>query len=792
MKLLSLLTLAAALSGGIGVGDEGGVLRGTIRAEDSLEPVPYAVVQVIELERTVVADARGYYVLPSLPAGRWTVQASAMGYEPVSITVVSAGSGAVTMDFQLPLRPVSIPGVNTRASRRPAAPIVDQPGTPVGPPSVRLAGPALQLLPGLAEPDILRSLQILPSVAATSDYSSALYVRGGSSDQTLLTLDGFPLFNPYHMGGIFSALPTDAIASVEVWPGAAPARSSAGLSGGVEMRTRDGARDGFRSRGSIGLLSTTVGIEGPLPGGGGSYLLSGRRTYLDAVSRAAEATGLIPDAIPYGLGDVYGKLSHGIGESGTLTLSGYVDGERFRMVAPDYIGEMTETETDFDWGSRMLGLAYRAPLASDLLVEVRAGYSGFRGGFSARDIWLRYPLEGGDPADAVIDTTRWLEAGVEIDDFMGALDLTWYGQRHTLRAGAQIDDYRLSSHLGLLDDREPAYFPPFQRAATPRTMAYYLEDEWRPGGRLRLRAGARYLDAGRLGSAWLPRVGVGVELTPALSLTAGAGMNAQVLRSMKDEESIAASFIAYDVLDAQPSDAGLARSWDVVAGAEWRGREASVRVEGFAKRMEGLVLAPEPLDPMLAPPLITDSFRLGEGRAAGFELLATARLGETDLTAAYTLLSAGRNAGEGWYTPRFERRHTLDLNAATPTGGNGLVTARLVVATGQPYTPIIGKGQPFSYSPAHGWTSGHSAFALLGEQNSERLPGYLRFDVAYRTSFERTLFGRQTTLTPYFQVVNLFNSKNTLIGVPEPHGQLRLKYLPQLPILPTFGLEWHF
>lgn len=203
-------------------------------------------------------------------------------------------------------------------------------------------------------------------------------------------------------------------------------------------------------------------------------------------------------------------------------------------------------------------------------------------------------------------------------------------------------------------------------------------------------------------------------------------------------------------------------------------------------------MASEPLDPMVAPPLITESFRLGEGRAAGLEVLATARLGETDLTAAYTLLSAERNAGDGWYTPRFERRHTLDLNTATPMKGNGAVTARVVVASGQPYTPIIGKGQPFSYSPAHGWSSGRSDFALLGEQNSGRLPGYLRFDVAYRTSFDRSLFGRETTLTPYFQVVNLFNSKNALIGVPEPHGQLRLEYLPQFPILPTLGLEWRF
>lgn len=790
MKLFAVVLLSAVLTGG----PEDGVLRGTVRAEGSLETVPYAVVEIPVLGRTAVADAHGYYVLPDLPAGHWTVEASALGYDTVSIEVVGPRSGSVTMDFTLPLRPVAVRGVSTRAERRPAAPVLSQPSPTAGPPSVRLAGPALRLLPGLAEPDILRSIQMLPSVGATSDYSTAPYVRGGSSDQTLLTLDGFPLFNPYHLGGIFSALPTDAVASVEVWPGAAPARSGDRLSGAVEIHTRDGARDRLRAHGSVGLLSTTLGGEGPLPGGGGSYLLAGRRTYVDAISQVAEAVGLVPDAVPYGLWDVYGKLSHDIGESGTLTLSGYLDGERFRMVAPDTIGHMDVTETDFDWGSSLLGITYRTPVGPALLFEARAGYSGFSSIFSARDIFQRFinPTTPEGAGSSVVDTTEWLDAGVRIGDLTGSLDLTWYGADHSVRGGARVDDYGVSSHMGLLHEREPQYFPPFERSADLRTLALHLEDEWRPAERVQLRAGVRFLEAGELGSAWLPRAGARFDLTPQLSLTAGGGVSAQALRSMKDEESIAASFIAYDILDAQPPEAGFARSWDLVAGAEWRRKDVTVRLEGFTKRMEGLVLAPRPLDPMLAPPMITDSFRIGEGRARGLELLATARLGRTDLTAAYTLLSAERNAGDGWYTPRFERRHTLDLNTATPMGENGMVSARLGVASGQPYTPITGQAQPLSYRPESGWIRYGREIALRGEQNSRRLPAYLRFDLAYRRSFERNWFGRKTTLTPYFQVVNLFNSKNALVGMTNARGAMRLEYLPQLPIFPTFGLEWRF
>jgi hypothetical protein len=163
---------------------------------------------------------------------------------------------------------------------------------------------------------------------------------------------------------------------------------------------------------------------------------------------------------------------------------------------------------------------------------------------------------------------------------------------------------------------------------------------------------------------------------------------------------------------------------------------------------------------------------------------------------AYSLNDVKMDVGGVRYTPRFERRHTLDAVALLPWGRRGEVSSRLALATGQPYTPATGFGMPLRYDPTTGafvqYGSGGSV--LLGEHNSGRLPGYFRLDVGLRRSYEPRIFGRHTTVTPFLQILNVLNTPNVLAGVPQVYGDAgpQVEYAPQLPILPTIGFEWKF
>ncbi|HEX2167680.1 MAG TPA: TonB-dependent receptor [Longimicrobiales bacterium] len=766
---------------------QGATLQGTVRADGTREPVAHAVVRIDELGRSAMAGPEGYFVIAGIPEGRWRLTASALGYATVDLTVVSSGKGSIRLDIVLPRSPVplgEIP-VESEAARTPNT-VSPMPGPGPGP--ARLAGAGqLKYLPGLAEPDVLRAVQQLPSVSAISDFSSALYVRGGAADQNLITLDGVPLFNPYHLGGIFSAVNADAIAGVDVWAGALPAREGDRLSSAVRMSTRDGGRDRTRMSGAVGLISSNVTMDGPL-GGRGSYLVSGRRTYVDAATRAMYATGLIDQAMPYGFWDVLVKGTRDVGELGRLTVTGYLNREGVSI--PERMRESVGAEAELGWGARMAAVAFRHPIGAQVMSESRVAFTDFTGDF---DIWSWDTSSFCDENGCVVldsDTSHTLVAGTQARDIIAESELTWYGRVMTLRAGARIDAYTFNHHLA--GEEADEMLPPFRDEARATTIAAYAEDEWRVSDRLELRAGARVLYAGKLGTAWLPRVGARARLGDSWSLTAGAGRYAQAVRSMRTDESAVSSLIAYDVLTTQPAAAGLARGSDVVAGIHYDRGATSIRLDAYAKRMDRLVLPADLSNPVDMPPLVSDSFAIGSGTARGVELYARRSIGKLELTGSYAYLGAERSTAEHTYVPRFERRHTADISALLPWGERGLITARATFGTGQPFTRVIGRSPAYRFNPETGELEQLGTGALIvGEHNGGRLPGYFRVDIAARRTYDKHWFGRDMVVTPYVQILNVLNNRNVMLTQPQPYLS-SYEYWPQLPLFPTFGVEWQF
>lgn len=768
MILASLLLLSLPTS----------TISGTVRAEGSHEPIATATVQIVALGRRVQTDEHGYFVIPGVRAGSWKLRAGAPGYRALEREVHIGDAGSVRLDLILSSQAVEIAGVEVRAAGGTLG------AEQAGPGATRLDRDVMKLIPAFAEVDVLRAVQTLPAVAAASDFSSALYVRGGSSDQTLVLLDGVPLFNPYHLGGIFAAIDPDAVASVDLLAGAFPARVGDRLSGVVDIQTRDGGRDRVRGSGSVGLISSRATVDGPLPGGRGSYLLSARRTYVDLFTDAAYRLGVISASVPYAFTDAHLKVTHDVGGTGSVAASLYIDDEGIHVPREWDVSEDVQSS----WASRAASVRYRQPIGPTMLGEFRMGLSSFGGTFQASH---GRPNPGVDPKG---DPRQTLNAHTKVRDLIAGADFSWYRRTHQLRTGIQLDSYLFTYDVAVDHEELKEFFPSFSRRDQPWTLAAYAEDEWTPNDAVRLRAGVRVLRASGGRSEWMPRVGARVALSSRLALLAGAGRYAQALYSIKDEESVLSSLMAYDFFAPVPGDIGMGVGQDVVVGAEWESGTSSLRVDAYVKQMQRIPLPPIPSEPLLAPVLVPDGAEPGEGAARGLEVLARHAWKQSALSLSYALASAERQIGDDRFAPRFERRHRLDLMGHAPLGGLGQASLRMLWGTGQPYTAAVSQMPGFKYDPGAGGFTNGTPRIILGDHNSARLPGYFRLDVAVRRSLERRWFGRTTTLTPYLQVFNVLNTRNVLFAEASPAGVRgpQLKFAPQLPILPTFGVEWRF
>jgi len=285
-----------------------------------------------------------------------------------------------------------------------------------------------------------------------------------------------------------------------------------------------------------------------------------------------------------------------------------------------------------------------------------------------------------------------------------------------------------------------------------------------------------------------------------------AGRSYQSLSSLRNEESVRASFLAYDLMvpvgrGPVPRNTEITAGWEGSRGA-WR-----LRLDGYARRMDNLRLPPVPKEPLEALPLVDPSFNLpGSGIAAGVEASWSWAGGPLSTLGSYRWSRVVRTVNEATYVPRFHREHELEYGAALETG-RSIWSARFSLRSGQPTTPVLG----VIIVGDHG--SGESDdirwVVLTGDHNSGRLPHYLRLDLGWRRRQQGSSAGKRI-VTPFVSVTNLFSAPNVvahdvIIGeenrpdfVPyvgqDVAGGIRVEaqYVPQMPMLAFFGLEFRF
>jgi hypothetical protein len=275
--LLPLLLLLLIPIAGIAQGKS--TLSGYIKDNSNGEELIGATLYIAELQTGTSANVYGFYSITVNP-GKYTLQISYVGYT-TQVVVVDL-SKDVELNFGLLPEATQMQEVVVKAERDDANITSTQMSTR----QINVA--QVRKLPALlGEVDIIKNIQMQPGVISAGEGTSSYFVRGGSADQNLILIDEAPIYDPSHVFGLFSVFNADVIKDSQLYRGGIPSRFGGRLSSVLEVRTKDGNNQQFGGSGGIGLLASRLMVEGPLKKDKSSFIISGRRSYVDAILKGA-------------------------------------------------------------------------------------------------------------------------------------------------------------------------------------------------------------------------------------------------------------------------------------------------------------------------------------------------------------------------------------------------------------------------------------------------------------------------------------------------------------------------
>ncbi len=179
----------------------------------------------------------------------------------------------------------------------------------------------------MGEPDILRVMSLNPGVVSGSEGVFGMYVRGGASDQNLILLDEVPVYNAYHLYGMFGVFNSDVVKNAKFYRGVFPADKGGRLSSVIDVTTKEGNAEKFGGSVSIGLLSSRLSLNGPIFKKKTSFSMALRRSFFDYLVQPLSSLVQFQNgnfANRYYFYDVNFKITHRFSERSRLSASGYL------------------------------------------------------------------------------------------------------------------------------------------------------------------------------------------------------------------------------------------------------------------------------------------------------------------------------------------------------------------------------------------------------------------------------------------------------------------------------------
>jgi hypothetical protein len=642
-------------------------------------------------------------------------------------------------------------------------------------------------------PDVIKTLQMLPGVASGTELLSGFYVHGGDGSDNLFLLDGVPIYQSSHLGGLFSAFNTDVISNMDFYKSGFPARYGSKLSSVVDITTKDGDFKEYHGLFALGLIDGRFHLEGPIWKDKTSFNIGLRRTWTETITVPLFAWINKKNAPDKGYGryaftDLNAKITHKFSDRSLLTANFYTGNDIFKYLDEyagyDYYGHNTSRSvTDFkiSWGNTLGSLNWNHEFNDKLSMSNKLYYTGFFSGFDyvEEDFDVDQYDMVGLSYNSKVHTIGWKS------DFYHLV-----ASGHKLRYGAtaQFHIYR-PDYTNFIEQRkesETFKHQPYADSLEYKTMeaSVYAEDEIAVTDAFSVNAGLRYSINSTNGKFWHS-----VEPRLAMKYTFNNFVTAKASYTEMSQQSHLVSSLYLDLPTNMwlPSTAKIrpSRSREVAAGLySHLSATVHLNIEGWYKHMYNLLEYAGPYS--LFPPL-SDwelGYKSGQGRSWGAELDFGYSNGRTEANVYYTLSWSQRKFDEfyrGWYNDRNDSRHKLTLMAKHKFGKRFEIYGAWNYHSGNRITMA-----------SH--TTPDGTYMYL-EPNNVKLPDYHRLDVGM--NFVRNTKRGNTSIWN-LSVYNAYCRTNAIMAMDSyfyVDGVYIATYgegLGIIPIIPTFTYTLKF
>jgi hypothetical protein len=657
----------------------------------------------------------------------------------------------------------------------------------------------LASVPSLGEIDVLKAIQLQPGIIGGVEGSAGIFVRGGGAGENMFLIDDIPVYNVSHLYGFFSNFNNSAVKDIKLLKGCFPANYGGRVSSIVDVRTRDGNNQKMHGELSAGLISAKFMLEGPIFSSKTTYMISGRRSYLDFFANKLKNAGLMDKSFPkYYFYDINAKVVHTISRGNRLYFSIYngkdhIQNKKESFEESSQMLKYQESNNETSgWGNLLTSLRWNHNFGSIIFSNTTVAYSTY-------DFFIERVFSSKEEDlmnDTIISKMFNSKYTSQIHDFITKTDFSFsLNNSNTIKAGIgntyhifKPGSHKYSMHNGYLNENADTSF--INSDINANESYLFAEDELQLGSKTIINFGIYTSVFSTSDQHFInpqPRITGSYMVTDHLSLKGGYSKMVQYMHLLTSS----GLSMPTDVWIPSSHDVKPLESDQVNVGVfnEWKS-SFFLSIEMYYKWLYNPTDYKNGVSLNDLQPWYEKTIQ-GKGKAKGLEISLEKQKGRITGNISYTLSKAERSYADvnnGRFFPfKYDRRHNLNIFGNYQLSAKWDISAAWIYGTGYPATIAVEK-----YLPALSIYNVDSDFGgevnYYPSRNNFNMPAYHRLDLSIHYKTKNRLGEHHFSL----DIFNVYNRKNPVSMYYSGYRYKKLTYGSLLPMIPSVSYTIKF